>query len=149
MSRHIRLPAFVVLIAFTVAALGCSTWKSVPITDAQSYEWIDLIGKDVKVYMMKGRVFDMHVVSVDYPYIHGGDPLGGRSWENENMRTIDLREVRTIQVLDRQTGKTIAAIVGITLLVVIFIVFITFRIDFPPGFLGTDYVVEDITPITP
>lgn len=129
-SRHIRLSALVALVSFTVAVVGCSTWKPVPITDAQSYEWIDLIGKDVKVYM-KGRVFDMHVVSVDYPYMHGGDPLGGRSWDNENMRTIDLREVSTIQVLDRQTGKTILAIAGITLLAVIFIALITFRSPTP------------------
>ena len=129
-SRHIRLSALVALVSFTVAVVGCSTWKPVPITDAQSYEWIDLIGKDVKVYM-KGRVFDMHVVSVDYPYMHGGDPLGGRSWDNENMRTIDLREVSTIQVLDRQTGKTILAIAGITLLAVIFIALITFRFPTP------------------
>ncbi len=110
-SRHIRLPALVALVAFTVASVGCSYWRSMPTADATSEEWEKLKGKRVELTTDDG-VTTIRVESVEYPFMYGIDE------STEEQSRVDLREVHNIRVRDRDTGMIIVVTTLIVAVVV-------------------------------
>jgi hypothetical protein len=126
MSRHIRLPAFIVVISFTIATFGCSTWRTMPTANATTDEWADLTGKRVELTTDDG-VTILRVLRVEYPYMYGvikiTETRPGVFGPVESSTAtegppVDLREVHNIRVRGPNTAvnDTLATVVLLVLL---------------------------------
>lgn len=104
-----RVLMALVLLTFT-STFGCSTWKPMPVTDAEitADEAETLVGEKVKFYTDDGEQ-SMKVKKVDYPYIEGTKKQ--RHDERIQIR-VDLREVQRVEVQEFQGGRTALMLLG-------------------------------------
>ena len=109
MSRHIRLPAFLALLTFTISTVGCSLWRPMPTADATLQEWEELKGKRVELTTDDG-VTTVRVERVEYPFMYGIDES-----TKEQFR-VDLREVQQISVREPDWGMIV---IGTTVIVAV------------------------------
>jgi hypothetical protein len=120
MSRHMRLPAFLALLTFTIGTVGCSYWRPMPSADATLQEWEKLKGKRVEL-TTDGVTTDVKVERVEYPFMYVR--LYGIYESAKEQIRVDLREVQQIRVREPDWGMII---IGTTVIVgaVVFVAFV-------------------------
>ena len=114
-----RLLSALLLLTFTTT-VGCSTWKPMPVTDAEitADEAKQLVGEWVRFYTDDGER-TITVRQVEYPYVSGDSKLTGQI-------QIDLRSVHRIEVSSVSTSRTVfgvivvAAVVGGLVALIVF-----------------------------
>lgn len=88
------LTALTALLAFALAGCG-GGWTSVPVSDLS--EASETLGGDIAEFTLNDdRVFEMRVVTFEYPYVEGHRIVS--EWMTPAKMRIDLREVAKIKV---------------------------------------------------
>jgi hypothetical protein len=107
---------FVTLVAFVPLCLGCATWKEKPIaqntvTDKNMKE------KTARFHLNDGRIVEMRVKGVDYPFVSGDRPAEravGSAYSGEST-TVDLRDVAMLEVRST-SGRTLLILAGVAII---------------------------------